>query len=142
LVASLIAVPVIMALGLFEVHFTATLFAPFPEIHIMDKPMEYSIYVTFGLVCIVNIYSYFCVMLHSVPGLDLYTKAQVFTLIILVIFSFVLFVKLCYLTGFGFIKGDTMFDREWPNLMRSIHLQEFGQEGTSPCPGGKYRKDV
>jgi hypothetical protein len=51
----------------------------------------------------------------------------VFTLAILVVLSFVLFVKLCYLTGFvGFVKGDTLFDREWPNLMRSIHLQEFG----------------
>lgn len=142
MVASLIAVPAITALGLFEVHYTAMLFEPFPEITIMDKPTEVSIYVTFGLVCVVNIYSYFCVMLHSVQGLDLYTKAQVFTCAILVVLAVVLFVKLCCLTGFWFIKGDTLVDREWPNLMRSIHLQEFGKEGTSACPGGKYRKDV
>jgi hypothetical protein len=66
LVASLVAVPVIIAMALFEVFRTANLFAPFPEIHIMNKPMEYSLYVTFGIVCIVNIYSYFCVMLNSI----------------------------------------------------------------------------
>lgn len=66
MVASLVAVPVIIAMALFEVYRTANLFGPFPEIHIMNKPTEYSLYVAFGLVCIVNIYSYFCVMLNSV----------------------------------------------------------------------------
>jgi len=108
----------------------------------MNKSTEYTFYVTFGLVLILVVCSYNCVMLHSIKGLDLYTKAQVFTLAILLILFLMLFVKLCLLFGFGGLISDTYFEREWPNLMRSIHLQEFGQEGASPCPGGKYRKEI
>lgn len=143
LATQLVAVPLLIGLCVFELNQAVVLFEPIPELQMetLSSFIYLSMNVVFACLAALTIFSYICVMLQSNEGLDYYMKASVTTSAVLVLFTIVLLFKLSFMTGVIYDK-DTIYDRNWPQLMQAIHLQEFGLEGISPCQGGKYRKDV
>jgi hypothetical protein len=122
-----VVVPLLVVLTCFEARIAEASFSYLPDVQEMIlTPAFMSIFIIMvSICCILSLVGLLGAITKNKTVLTGYAKIQLVSTVICLVASFVFLLRWLNFAGASYIGVSTYYEKEWPNLMRFVHYEEF-----------------